>query len=422
MQGRQGHARVLWVTEEPPDRKLGGGNIRQSYLFQALASVVPTDLLVVGPVTDEHVTSGAVSITELPKRRALWSEHPVGRRAIELAITFGSRYPMPAYPAYPGRRALGRAISARRTQYDLVCVEHETLAPLVPRSRAQPWIITFHHLLSRMIETELGLAPGRRQRWFKERDLGKARRLEQRALRRYARCVVCSSQDAVALGALGDQDGRNQIAVVPNGVDLAAFNPSPIPRQPRILLPGTLAWGPNVDGAVWFCAEVWPLIRTSVPEATLVLAGRSPVDEVLDLGRLPGVSIHADVPSMVPYFESTRLVVVPLRVGTGTRLKALEAMAAGRPVVGTTIGLDGIGAVDGTGARVADDPEAFASAVVETLTRDDIAGSLARSGRAHVERDFGWDRIGSQFVAIVSELLEREEARRGAARSPSRAA
>jgi len=87
---------VLWVTEEPPDRRLGGGNIRQSYLFQALASVIPTDLLVVGPVTDEHVTSGAVSITELPKRRALWSEHPVGRRALALAITPGSRDPLTA--------------------------------------------------------------------------------------------------------------------------------------------------------------------------------------------------------------------------------------------------------------------------------------------------------------------------------------
>ncbi len=413
--------RVLWVSEEPPDRALGGGNIRQSYLFEALASVFPTDLLVVGPVTDEHVSSRAASITQLPKRRPLWTDHPVGRRALELAITLGSRYPMPAYPAYPGRRALGRAISARRAQYELVCVEHEALAPLVPRSRAQPWIITFHHLLSGMIETELGLAPGRRQRWFRRRDLGKARRLEQHALRRYDRCVVCSSQDAVALGALGDQDRRDRIAVVPNGVDLAVFNPSPVPRQPRILLPGTLAWGPNVDGAVWFCAEVWPSIRAAVPEATLVLAGRSPVDEVLDLGRLPGVSIHADVPSMVPYFESARLVVVPLRVGTGTRLKALEAMAAGRPVVGTRIGLDGIGAVDGTGARVADDPEAFASAVVETLTRDDVAHSLAKSGRAHVERHFGWDRIGSQFVAMVSELLEREEARHPAPSSPSRA-
>ncbi len=422
MPRRQGHARVLWVTDEPPDRRLGGGNIRQSYLFAALSSVVPTELLVVGPVTDEHVTSRAASVTELPTRGALWSEHPVGRRALELAITVGSRYPLPAYPAYPARRALGRTISARRTQYDLVCVEHEVLAPLAPRSRAQPWIITFHHLLSRMIETELGLVTGQRQRLFRLRDLRKARRLEQHALHRYARCVVCSSQDAVALGALGDQDVRDRIAVVPNGVDLAAFNPSPVPPQPRILFPGTLSWGPNVDGAVWFCANIWPSIRAAVPAATLVLAGRSPAAEVLELGRLPGVSIHADVPSMVPYFEAARLVVVPLRVGTGTRLKALEAMAACRPVIGTTIGLDGIGAVDGTGARVVDDPEAFASAAVETLTRDDLANSLAKLGRAHVERSFGWDHISSQFVSMVSELLEREEARRPASSSPSRVA
>jgi glycosyltransferase involved in cell wall biosynthesis len=140
-----------------------------------------------------------------------------------------------------------------------------------------------------------------------------------------------------------------------------------------------------------------------------MLVGRSPATEVLELRRVAGVSVHPDVPSIVPYFESARVVVVPLRVGTGTRLKALEGMAAGRPVVGTTVGLGGLGAIDGVHALRADDPHSFAAAVRDALLDDKLAQSLARSGRDYVVDRFGWDRVGGEFVAMVSELIGGEE-------------
>jgi glycosyltransferase involved in cell wall biosynthesis len=406
-----GPRRVLWVTEEPPDRSLGGGNIRQAHLFGALARAFPTDLLVVGSVTDEQVRAAAARIIELPKKTAPMTDDPVGRRTLELAITLGSRYPLPAYMAGPSRRTLGSAIKARPKRYDLVCVEHEALAPLISASRGECWLLTFHNLLSGVIEGELALAPGRRQRWFRERDLRKAQRLEQRALRRYDRCVVCSNDDADSLASIGADGARERIKVIPNGVDLGRFRSVPLPREPRVLFPGTFAYPPNVDGAVWFCSEIWPRVRSAVPDATLMLVGRAPVDEVRRLASKAGVSVHADVPSMVKYFESARVVVVPLRVGTGTRLKALEAMAAGRPVVGTSVGLQGIGVADGLHARTADDAERFAAAVIETLRYEELATALGEAGRAHVERRFGWGRIGSLFVAMASELVESAAAR-----------
>jgi glycosyltransferase involved in cell wall biosynthesis len=117
--------------------------------------------------------------------------------------------------------------------------------------------------------------------------------------------------------------------------------------------------------------------------------------------------VHADVPSMNPHYEAARVVVVPLRTGTGTRLKALEALASGRPVVGTTIGLEGIGIADREQALVADDPAALADAVIAVLHDDQLAGRLAQAGRWHVEQRFGWDRIGREYVATVAELLGR---------------
>jgi polysaccharide biosynthesis protein PslH len=265
-------------------------------------------------------------------------------------------------------------------------------------------MITLHNRLSGMIAADLARAPGRRQRWFRARDLAKAQRLERWIARTYDRCVTCSAQDAAALAELA-QPRPERAAVIPNGVDPSLFSGSPVPPEPRILLPARLAYGPNVDGAVWFCTTVWPAVRAAVPEASLVLAGRSPLPEVLALERLPGVTVQADVPSMVPYFEAARVVIVPVRIGTGTRLKALEGMAAGRPVVGTGVGLEGIEVQAGRQALIADEPEALAAAVVQVLAHDDLAQRLADAGRTHVQRDYAWDRIGLRFVDLVSELL-----------------
>jgi glycosyltransferase involved in cell wall biosynthesis len=283
-------------------------------------------------------------------------------------------------------------------------------------------MLTLHHLLSGIIEHELAVAPGRRQRWFRKRELRKARLLEERALRTYDRCVVCSEEDAAALRRAVSERASDRIAVIPNGVDLSILRPTPLPREPRVLLPGTLAWGPNVDGAIWFCNQIWPQVRAAIPDAALTLAGRSPLKEILDLQRIPGVSVHADVASMVPYFESARVVVVPLRIGTGTRIKALEGMAAGRAVVGTSVGLEGIGVRHGEQALLADDEQSFCAAVVEVLRSSELAQALAQRGRDHVECNFGWDRVGARFLAMTARLLRGEENPQAPTRSASSAA
>jgi glycosyltransferase involved in cell wall biosynthesis len=399
-------ARVLWITEEVPGRELGGGSIRQAHLFEAIASEFPTDLWVVGEVRDEGVRSAAADLVELPARKAVWSERPLVRRALQLALAFGSRLPGQLHFSRPGRRALARRLPGAHERYDIVIVEHEALAPLVPRERSASWVIDLHHLVSTMAEHEGSLARRFWQRWLLAGDARKARALERRILRSYDRVLVCSDDDAIAL--CGVQDGaRQRVSVIPNGVELSRFAATAIPPEPRILFPGTLGYLPNVDGARWFCTEVLPRIRAEVPDAEVQLVGRNPVPEVLELGALPGVSVHPDVPSMEPYFERARLVVVPLRIGTGTRLKALEAMASGRPVVGTTVGLQGIGVVERRNALVADRPDSLGQAVVELLADDGLSRSLADAARAHVERHYGWDAISERMLAALTDLPRR---------------
>jgi glycosyltransferase involved in cell wall biosynthesis len=220
------------------------------------------------------------------------------------------------------------------------------------------------------------------------RDAAKAQRLERAAARAYHGLVLVGAEDAATLG--GGAIDRSRAVIVPNGVDTTALVPTPLPAAPRLLLPASLNYRPNVLGAVWFCETVLPLVREQVPGTTLDLVGRHPVDEVLALRVHAGVEVHGDVPRMAPWFDRARVVVVPVRVGTGTRLKALEAMAAGRPVVGTTIGLEGLRITDGVHACVTDEPRAMADAIVRALTSDEHALALAEGGRRHVEALFSW--------------------------------
>lgn len=401
--------RILWITEEPPDRSLGGGSIRQAHLFEAVAGAYSTDLLLVGALNDDRIRRAAASVTELPKSPPFWSDHPLVRRSVELAIALGSPLPSAAYPLGPSRRKLARALREAGT-YALACVEHESLAPLAFALGSTPALITFHHLLSQMVRQELSHTSGRRQRWFLQRDLEKAIRVERQTLSSFDRVITCSEEDAAVLSQLGGGSGAANVAVIPNGVDLSSFDLTPLPSEPRVLFPGSLNYGPNVDGALWFCTEVWPRVRAEVPSAQLVLAGRHPVPEITRLADAEAVVVRPNVPSMVDWFQWARLVVVPLRIGTGTRLKALEAMASGRAVVGTSVGLDGIGITDGSQGRVADEPDAIADVIVTLLRRDDLAQSLAQAGREHVRQRFGWDQIGARYVELISGLVDSRSA------------
>jgi glycosyltransferase involved in cell wall biosynthesis len=269
-------------------------------------------------------------------------------------------------------------------------------------------VIDLHNVVSTIVEQEHALAGHFWQRWLLATDARKARALERRILRAYDRVLVCSKEDAATLRRL-QPDAGEKLALVPNGVDRARFRATPIPDEPRVLFPGTLAYPPNVDGARWFCTEVLPRVREAVPQVEVDLVGRDPAPEVLKLGALPNVSIHADVPSMVPYFEAARVVVVPLRIGSGTRLKALEAMASGRPVVGTAAGLEGIGMVDREHALIEDDAGAMADAIRSLLADDELSARLGAAGRAHVQQHFAWNASGDRLVATLTELLDGDE-------------
>lgn len=226
-------------------------------------------------------------------------------------------------------------------------------------------------------------------------DLAHLRRFELEACAEADQVHVMSDHDRDLLAGLLPT-GRAALVVAPNGVDTRLFTPAgPPARRHGVLLLGSFPHQPNQDAFDWAVAEVWPAIRQRLPEATLTVAGARPPARVLEHDGRNGIRILGEVDDVRPLLRSHRVLLVPLRAGSGTRLKIIEAMACGLPVVSTTIGAEGLPCRPGTHLLVADDRESLARAVANIAADDNLAATLADAGRSLVESCLDWDDVAA---------------------------
>lgn len=217
--------------------------------------------------------------------------------------------------------------------------------------------------------------------------------------------VAVSSRDREAILAIAPQA---RVAVVPNGVDTRYFQPSEegvASPEPSLLFTGTMDFRPNVDAVHWFCRTVFPLVLRERPEARFYIVGRDPKEEVLRLQAERNVVVIGAVEDERPYFRRAAVYVAPLRTGGGLRLKVLQAMAMGVPLVTTSLGCEGVGITSGQEALVTDQPQQFARAVLDLLSRRDAGGDLARKARELAVREFDWRIIVPRLESFYEQLL-----------------
>jgi glycosyltransferase involved in cell wall biosynthesis len=236
------------------------------------------------------------------------------------------------------------------------------------------------------------------RRWYARIQAKKYERFERRAFRGATRSMTVSEADAeVVRRRFGV--GASKVDVVDNGIDRASFELVEAERDAsRILYLGSLDWRPNLDAAALLLDTIFPLVRASAPSARLEIVGRNPPDW---LGRrvaeVEGASLHTNVPDVRPFLAGCGVMAVPLRVGGGSRLKILEALACGLPVVSTRVGAEGLLLTGGEHLTLADDPSGFASALAAAVLSPSAALSLASAGRRLVLDRYDWDALADRL-------------------------
>ena len=246
------------------------------------------------------------------------------------------------------------------------------------------------------------------QRIFALINLGKVRRFEKQVLPMF-HAVFCVSDEEAA--RMRGRVGRGtEVWTVPNGVDVEFFRFIPLSQRSSnsILLGGIMNIRRNIDAAIWFAHHILPRIRESIPEAQLWVVGASPSPEVRRLQDIPGVHVTGTVKDTRDYFAKAGVLVAPYRFGAGTRLKMLEGMATGTPIVSTSAGYQGIEVIEGRHLLVADTESEFASRVTEVLRDGKLAQRLAAEGRALVEERYSWGKIVGSLEPKLQELVRRD--------------
>jgi glycosyltransferase involved in cell wall biosynthesis len=397
--------RVLVVSPYVPSR-LAGGPIRVHGLITSLPAPHSVSLVAFAQRGREDVEVP----TEIRRRCDEVVIVPNERRGIagfgKRALQARSLLSPRSFERHVHERPAFQAALARicdRSLFDVVQIEHSFMVHYrFPPTAA---LVLDEHNVEHEIRsrTMAVVRPGARK-LYDYLNYRKLRAEEERSWRDADACAVTSPRDEAAIrsalpGVL--------TAVVPNAVDTAFFSRGSMRRERgTILFYGTLSYYPNLDGLLFFLREVMPIVRRSHPAARLKVVGADP-PEAIRRYAAGDVTFTGFVADLRPHVESASVVIAPLRIGGGTRLKVLEAMAMGAPVVSTSLGAEGISVTSGREVLLADTAETFAAEVVRVLRDDLLASELSAAGRDLIETSYDWRASARALDVLYQRALLR---------------
>jgi glycosyltransferase involved in cell wall biosynthesis len=401
--GRDRPLRVVIVDEELPYPPLSGKRIRTLNLTLRLAR-------------RHHVTyicHRNADPNEAHRAAAFFGDHGIETVVVDRAVPpkcgagFYARLaanllsPLPYSVASHASTALRHVLYTHATRHavDLWQCEWTPYAEALRSLVGTRQLVIAHNVESliwqRYHETETNPV----RRWYIGQQWRKFKRFERRAFAEATRTVAVSAEDAARMKS---EFGADRVEVVENGVDTTYFRPGSEPGDPhRLLFLGSLEWRPNLDAAALLLRQVFPAVRAAEPCARLALVGRNPPEWLRrQVATVPGVELHANPDDVRPYLHGSGVLAVPLRIGGGSRLKILEALACGLPVVSTRVGAEGLCLEPGRHLTVVEGIEDLADALVQTLRDPARARTQAECGRRRVLERYDWDTLADQLEHV----------------------
>jgi glycosyltransferase involved in cell wall biosynthesis len=374
-----------------------GGKIRTANILRhlkggafeiALASPAPAG-----------VDAFAADIDAACDRFVSWPARRASTRERTLALAASVPVSVATDRSATGRAAIARAVAEWRPGVIVADFPHATV--LLPDRTEAALAMFTHNVEAEIFERHARQTSGVRALVWHD-QARKMRRFEGEALRRYDSVIAVSTRDA---DALKRRYGLKRVEPIDTGVDLEFFRPTPPPARERadtVVFTGVMDSPANIDGIAFLMDDIWPLVARARPDARALVVGRNPAASLIATARQRGLpwSFTGSVADIRPHVAEGDVSVIPLRIGSGTRIKAFEAMAMGRPVVATGVGIEGLDIEADRHFLQADEAASFAAAIVRLLDDAALRQRIAGAARTRLEERFSWATVARQFEAI----------------------
>jgi glycosyltransferase involved in cell wall biosynthesis len=403
---RQGHRPALLVlTPTFPYPPTSGGDIRVFHLLRRLARSFDVHLLSLceGPDRPLIEQTGIAMVYSIDGGAKV-----LAGRNIRQRLNFWRYSPhglsLEVDPAYA--HTLKQLVA--NTHFDAVLVEHLYMLQYARFVCPSPVFLSAHNVETMKFSRWFANEPlSLKRRWLHRAQQAVIRFYESSLARRTSAVFATSPVDGDLLRRMNR--GRGRFVVAPNGADFTFFEPrsrESFDRPPAILFMGTLYYRPNYEAALYLANEIFPRVRQEIPEAECHLVGRTDRNDYSHLAAPErGVHMHGFVDDVRPHVLRCQVSVVPLRVGSGTRIKIIEAMATATPVVSTSIGAEGLSCTDGENIVIKDTPVAMAKAVVHLLRDRELCVRIGAAGRRLVEKEYGWDASAEVMRGEIMRVI-----------------
>lgn len=409
--------RVCWPLDT-------GAKLRNYHLARVLAKRARVTLLAFGDAVEPLIN------IENPYEQVVTVKRGLGYTPAKILRGALGRTPLPLlnYTTAAMKQALAQILSEQ--DFDVVQVESIHLMGYLPILRAatrRPRVICdWHNIESELMQRYSEREPNLLRRTYAQRTARQLGTLEQQAMHDFDVHVVVSQRDRERLLKL---NSASSISLIENGVDSANYSDQevekahaawrvqnsesvggdgvrPAAREAnRIVFVGSMDYHANIDGVVDFAHEVWPAIRERHPELVFTIVGRDPVAAVRQLATIPGVGVTGTVADVRPYYREALASIVPLKVGGGSRLKILEAMAAGVPVVSTTLGAEGLEVRHVENILVADTITQLRDAITRVVENEELRRQLSDAGRVLVASRYDWETLGANLFEVLGSCV-----------------
>lgn len=383
----------------PPDN---GSKIRVYHLLRTLGQSHTVTLIAFAFGT--ACPDAAYDLSDFCYRVHSVPVSPYQRPLILHRLRFLSPVPIVNLP----RREMTAAIRhvTDRFTFDVIVTSTEVMAAYALQVDRSVLVLEEHNSMTRWMWERYQCATSSLRRLFYWASWQKMRYYEARLLNQFDLCTMVSDQDRdVTRSSLPGYKGR--VEVVPNGVDCQYNHPDlDVPQANSLVFNGSLTYDANYDAMRYFLREVYPLVQSQCPELALTITGSTTGVDVDALTLHPGVHFSGYVNDVRPLVARAWAVVAPIRQGGGTRLKILEAMALGTPVIATSKGAEGLKVIHEETILIADTPEAFAQQVLRLFRDVTLRERLRTHARRLVEREYDWVSVGARFVSLVETVVD----------------